>query len=66
MVALLVLIIVLFVVFGVALVLNVSLLRRATDDIREKNERFFKACDALVAFTAELSKVTNDVLNNKR
>ena len=33
---------------------------------REKTELFFKACDALVAFTAELSKVTNDVLNNKR
>ena len=33
---------------------------------REKTEMFFKACDALVAFTAELSKVTNDVLNNKR
>ena len=66
MVALLVLTIVLFVVCGVVLVLNVSLLRRASNDIREKNERFFKACDALVSFTAELSKVTNDVLNNKR
>lgn len=66
MVVLLVLIIILFVVCGVVLALNVSLLRRASNDIREKNERFFKACDALVAFTAELSKVTNDVLNNKR
>ena len=66
MVALLVLTIVLFVVCGIVLVLNVSLLRHASNDIREKNERFFKACDALVAFTSELSKVTNDVLNNKR
>ena len=35
-------------------------------EYRDKTEMFFKACDALVAFTAELSKVTNDVLNNKR
>ena len=35
-------------------------------EYREKTEMFFKACDALVAFTSELSKVANDVLNNKR